>query len=67
MIQNDVSDIMIKIILLASVIAAASISSSQAHCGTCDHKDAKKDTTEKKEGATDDKTDKGAAKPEDKK
>lgn len=67
MIQNDVSGLMIKTILLATVIATASISSSQAHCGSCDHKDAKKDKTEKKEGATDDKTDKGVAKPEDKK
>ena len=69
-LEKDFPGLMIKTILLATIIAAASISSSQAHCGSCEHKDAKKDKTEKKEGATDDKTDKdskGETKPEEKK
>jgi len=69
-LQKENTNLMIKTILLATVIAATSISSSQAHCGSCEHKDAKKDKTEKKEGATDDKTgkdSKGETKPEEKK
>jgi hypothetical protein len=34
---------MIKSILLAAAVALITIVSSQAHCGTCDHKDDKKD------------------------
>jgi hypothetical protein len=33
---------MIKTLLLATVLAVTSIASSQAHCGSCDHKDDKK-------------------------
>ena len=40
---------MLKTILLATVIAVTSIVSSQAHCGSCDHKDDKK-KTDKKDG-----------------
>ncbi|MFM8982333.1 MAG: hypothetical protein ACKOLA_05385 [Spartobacteria bacterium] len=57
---------MIKSLLLATAIIVTSIVSSQAHCGTCDHKDEKKGTCEQKDGKgdCDDKDDK---KSEDKK
>ncbi|NBS51307.1 MAG: hypothetical protein EBS96_01550 [Spartobacteria bacterium] len=41
---------MIKSLLLAAALAATSIVSSQAHCGTCDLKDDKKGKCEEKEG-----------------
>jgi len=41
---------MIKSLLLAAALAVTSIVSSQAHCGTCDHKDDKKGKCEEKEG-----------------
>ncbi len=47
---------MIKSLLLATAIIVTSIVSSQAHCGTCDHKD--KGKCEKKDGDCDDKDDK---------
>jgi hypothetical protein len=37
-----------KAILLAAVVVVTSIVSSQAHCGSCDHKDDKK--SDKKDG-----------------
>ena len=40
---------MIKTFLLAIVLAVTSIASSQAHCGSCDHKDDKK-KGDKKDG-----------------
>ena len=40
---------MLKNLLLAMVIIVAPIASSQAHCGSCDHKDDKKE--DKKDGA----------------
>ncbi len=39
---------MIKTLLIAAAIVVTSIASSQAHCGTCDHKDDKKG--DKKDG-----------------
>ena len=39
---------MIKSLLLAAALAATSIVSSQAHCGSCEHKDDKK--CEQKDG-----------------
>jgi hypothetical protein len=50
--------LMIKSLLLATAIIVTSIVSSQAHCGTCDHKDEKKGKCEKKDGDCDDKDDK---------
>ena len=41
---------MIKSILLAAAFAVTSIVSSQAHCGSCEHKDDKK--CEQKDGKT---------------
>jgi hypothetical protein len=41
---------MIKTYLIAAAIVITSIVSSQAHCGTCDHKDDKKATSEQKDG-----------------
>lgn len=37
------ADLLIKPLLLATALAFVSIVSTQAHCGTCDHKDEKKD------------------------
>ena len=47
---------MMRSILLATALIVTSIVSSQAHCGTCDHKD--KGKSEKKDGNSDDKDDK---------
>ena len=55
---------MIKSLLIATALAFVSIVSSQAHCGTCDHKDEKKGKCEKKD---DDCGDKCEKKTEDKK
>ena len=41
---------MIKSLLLAVAFAFTTIVSSQAHCGTCDHKDDKKGKCEEKDG-----------------
>ena len=49
---------MMKSLLLATALIVTSIVSSQAHCGTCDHKDEKKGDCEKKDGDCEDKDDK---------
>jgi hypothetical protein len=58
---------MIKTYLIAAAIVITSIVSSQAHCGTCDHKDDKKATSEQKDGEKKDGEKKEAVKTDEKK
>ncbi len=58
---------MIKSFLIATAIVVTSIASSHAHCGSCDHKDAKKGKCEQKDGKKGDCSDKDAKKSEEKK
>ncbi len=56
---------MIKLILIATVFVVTSIASTQAHCGSCEHK--KDDKCEKKDDKKSDSEDKDAKKSEEKK
>ena len=57
--------LMIKLILIATVFVVTSIASTQAHCGSCEHK--KDDKCEKKDDKKSDSEDKDAKKSEEKK